>query len=199
MFKSLQVCGTSGSGKTTLVRELINRMDDVHHMGETFQRAKMKKPKICRWYEGTYQDTKIIVLGDYNKTCGGCDTIPSVQIVADMLDHMNSVGVGICVFEGLMLSHMVGTVGAKQLEMGAENHWRAYLDTSLFTCLENVVARRRAAGNLKPLNTANTTADWPRVVNSRRKWEGQGGIAHTIQFDQAWQDFDHLLGALCHE
>ena len=193
MIKSLQVCGTSGSGKTTLVRQLYeeSNCEPIIWLDTKTKTPTMlvtSKPLVS---VGEHPDLgRIFVLGSYATVCGGCDTIPSVKIVAQALRDLDaSYNGGICVFEGLMISHMIGTVGEAQKELGVERHWRAYLDTELSQCLENVLARRKARGQTKPFNPANTQADWPRVRQSRSNWITQGGTAVNISYENAWSDF----------
>jgi len=175
MFKSLQICGTSGSGKTTVVRALMEdcgaepiRMND-----------KGTKPII---YAGDHPDGyRMYFLGSYETVCGGCDTINGVAVVAQLLQDLHDEEVeDICIFEGLMHSHMVGTIGAKQKELGVENHHRAFLDTPLQVCLDRVVQRRRERGQSKPFNPSNTQKDWPRVQQCQFNCENQGMRTHTI-------------------
>lgn len=193
MFQSLQVCGTSGSGKTTLVRKLLELSNAepirYNHNG--------KKPTV---YSGLWQDERILFLGSYETTCGGCDTIPSVRIVAELLqsldeENRNASGCedAICIFEGLMISHMVGTVGAMQVNLGLERHHRAYLSTPIGDCLSRVINRRLAAGNNKPFNPLNTQKDWPRVMQCKFNCEKQGFNVHTINYECAWDDFTAIL------
>jgi GTPase SAR1 family protein len=193
-MKSLQICGTSGSGKTTLVRRL---MEDS---GATvFSTNARGKPLL---YTGHLMNpammADVFFLGSYEKTCGGCDTIPSVSIVAGMLRELAEVTkdyarAPIVIFEGLMISHMLGTVGEAQRELGLERHWRAYLDTELRQCLENVIARRAARGQSKPFNPTNTQNDWPRVRNSREKAIAEGFTVRDLRYEHAYDD---CLGVL---
>ena len=187
MLKSLQVCGTSGSGKTTLVRRLL----DETNITSVRPTPNVKKHKPLMYF-GLWDELPVAIMGSYESTCGGCDTIPSVKIVAGLLEEYQHSQF-VLVFEGLMISHMIGTVGAMQMQLGLNNHWRAYLDTSLEQCLANVQARRDARGITKPFNPENTTKDWPRVRQSKANWEAQGCIAHDIRYDHAWDDFVDLL------
>lgn len=170
MFKSLQVCGTSGSGKTTLLKQLL-----LESTPKVIASNSRGKPLV---YEGEWRGGTIFVFGSYESVCGGCDTIPKVGIVADLLTNLHlQQRDGIAVFEGLMISHMIGTVGLCQQELGVERHWRAYLDTELRQCLDNVLARRKERGQTEPFNPTNTQKDWPRVRQSRDNWIKQGGVA----------------------
>lgn len=207
MVKSLQICGTSGSGKTTLVRGLFNQMCpqpimwlDGNGKDKPYAIRNTKAKKVAV-YEGEHCDQFFLILGSYETTCGGCDTIPSVKIVARLLDTINTIprfNDHVCIFEGLMLSHMIGTVGAKQEELGLQHHWRAYLDTPLNVCLDRVAERRRAAGNTKPFNPANTQKDWPRVRQSRENWMNMGGIHRDIDHADAEVQFHDAIRDLIH-
>jgi hypothetical protein len=196
---SLQICGTSGSGKTTAMRSILDKANC---------RPFLKEGNKVRMYKGElhspphmekYDPIEIMVLGSYETVCGGCDTIPSVKIVADYLyDLSESEDEGLLLFEGLMLSHMVGTVGEAQ-KTAPGHHWRAFLDTPLNVCLDRVLERRKARGMTKPFNPTNTQKDWPRVRQCRENCARQGipvrDINHRFANEQLesviWELVDH--------
>ncbi|RKZ06169.1 hypothetical protein DRQ25_14520 [Candidatus Fermentibacteria bacterium] len=196
MFKSLQICGTSGSGKTTIVRAVMEDCGAEPIEWITYQK---RDSKVAGWdankngvgkpliYAGDHPDGyRLYFLGSYETVCGGCDTINGVGIVADVLQYLHDEEAsGICIFEGLMHSHMVGTIGAKQKELGSENHQRAFLDTPLDVCLARVIQRRRDRGQSKPFNPANTQKDWPRVQQCQFNCDKQGMVTHTIFYEDA--------------
>lgn len=193
MFKSLQICGTSGSGKTTIVRALML----VCNAEAIRWNEKGTKPVM---YAGDHPDgTRMYFLGSYETVCGGCDTINGVAVVAQLLQDLHDEGAdGICIFEGLMHSHMVGTIGAKQIELGVENHQRAFLDTPLKVCLDRVLQRRAESARLKgklvkPFNTANTQKDWPRVRQCMFNCEKQGIIVHDVFYKSATEAIMQII------
>ena len=203
MLKSIQVCGTSGSGKTTLVRRLY-KDSGAHPIAwldtktKTIQKHPTKKPIISVGHHPFHG--KLYFLGSYESVCGGCDTIPSVKLVAECLQILHDqYADGVCLFEGLMISHMIGTVGDQQCSMGLNNHWRAYLDTELRQCLDNVLERRKARGQTKPFNPSNTQKDWPRVRQSRDNWIKLGGVVRDLRFQQAQHDLDRAIEDLRHD
>lgn len=186
MFKSIQVSGTSGSGKTTLVRHYLESSGAV-----PLRFNEKNKPTV---YAGLWEGKPLFFLGHYLTTSGGCDTIPSVKIVASLLQALdNDYGNGICLFEGLMISHMVGTVGAMQVELGVENHVRAFLDTPLDICLARVQGRRDARGNTKPFNPDNTIKDHPRVIAARDNCEKVDIKTFTINYENAVNSLAEIM------
>jgi ABC-type dipeptide/oligopeptide/nickel transport system ATPase component len=150
--------GTSGSGKTTIVRAIM-----AEAKAEPY-RFSEKKPLI---YRGELLWTPLYVLGSYASTCGGCDTIDSVHKVAAMLQElMGDPEPKIVVYEGLMISHMIGTVGLVAKLYG-DRHVMGFLDTPLSVCLERVQQRRDARGTTKPFNPTNTIKDHASVQRCR--------------------------------
>lgn len=161
MQYSYQLRGTNGSGKTTVARFLLA--------------ASGAKPDLIRdgkikAYRGMLPfSTPLIILGSYEKVCGGCDTISSVQEVADLLgQYMTNLENGIVFFEGLMISHMLGTVGKAQMELPGK-HYLAFLDTPLDVCIDRVIKRRTARGDVREFNSRNVTVDHPRVISSKNR------------------------------
>ena len=195
-IKVLNLRGTNGSGKTFVARELLSytkstvyRIRDIH--GES---RGGRKPII---YKGSYAGLPYYTLGSYEANCGGCDTIPSVKIVADLLREFKT-GYGILFYEGLMISHMIGTVGAAAKEYG-RNHVMAFLDTPLDVCIERVKKRRLARGDERPFNPKNVEADWPRVRAARQNAINQGFNIVDIGYNDAFVETLHVLNEFVSE
>ncbi len=110
-----------------------------------------RKRPLYYYSSSDWPDT--VVLGHYESPCGGCDTVGSAAAVYELTTRLLAERPGVNVLqEGLLLSEDV--------------KWTAempdvvclFLVTDLDQCLDNIKARRAAAGNgkeLKPDNTAN--------------------------------------------
>lgn len=183
---SYQLRGTNGSGKTHVARYLLeeSKAKPILHLG-----------KKVRAYQGRLDGNPLFILGSYETACGGCDTISSVQEVADLLrllmtnnDDADCFEVskehGIVFFEGLMISHMLGTVGAMQEKLGKDKNVLAFLDTPLDKCIEHVTTRRMKRGDHRPFDPKNVIKDHPRVHQSKDNARKQG----FMTVDIPWQD-----------
>jgi hypothetical protein len=184
---SYQLRGTNGSGKTRVARHLIevSNAQPCLHLG-----------RKVRAYKGMLDDTPIFILGSYETQCGGCDTIGSVQEVADLLrlfmtndNDLNCFQVspedGIVFFEGLMISHMLGTVGACQARLGKDKNILSFLDTPLDKCIEHVMTRRMMRKDERPFDPKNVVKDHPRVAQCRKNAIDQGYKVSDIHWKRA--------------
>tara|TARA_R110002167_G_scaffold42421_9_gene128756 strand:+ start:1822 stop:2427 length:606 start_codon:yes stop_codon:yes gene_type:complete len=188
-MKYLNIRGTSGTGKTHATKALMEYSEAVPYM-----HTEKGKPLV---YKGQVMSIPVYFLGSYKTSCGGCDTIPSVKIVAGLLDTLtNEHEHGTIVFEGLMISHMIGTVGAKLKELGVEKSILAFLDTDIETAIQRVKDRRLAAGNTKPLNEDNTRKDHPRVIAARNNAIEQGFQVYDIDHKNAVEVTKTLLNKM---
>lgn len=178
--KAFNLRGTNGSGKTHVARALLAEMNA--EPCEYFGRK-------IRSYIGTWEQWRVVVFGSYETQCGGCDTIPSVKIVAEMLqDYMSRPGVDLVFYEGLMISHMIGTVGAVAKTFG-NRHAMGFLNTPLGVCIDRVRARRVERGaDGAGFDPRNIIADHPRVLGARRNAIAQGFKVCDVEYSAA---FDH--------
>ncbi len=177
------VRGTSGSGKTTVVRALLDKnfWNGVYVEGR-------KKPL---YYLSESKSPQIAVLGHYEATCGGCDTIGSAPEVYNLI-HLLPPGIDAVVAEGLLLSE--------------DKKWTTYLadegcdvrviflSTPLESCLDRVRKRREKAGNDKPLNVANTTNRVGVIERARRNLLESGIICRRASSEQALEIVERWLG-----
>lgn len=161
MKYSYQLRGTNGSGKTFVANYLLNASNAVPEL-------RTNKGKI-RSYRGVFHGIPFVLLGSYETKCGGCDTISSVAEVAHLLNlYMNNVAdPGVVFFEGLMISHMLGTVGKMQAQLGKARSVLAFLDTPLHECIRRVEHRRLSRGDAREFDTRNIIVDYPRVVGAK--------------------------------
>jgi len=187
-MKAFNLRGTNGSGKTHIARLLIGMS------GAAPVDLIAKKPLV---YRGRLFDKPFYILGSYVTQCGGCDTIPSVSIVAKLLtDLRNSGEDGIVFYEGLMISHMIGTVGNTVKDWG-KDHIMGFLDTPVETCIARVKARRLEKGNFKPFDPNKTLVKDYSAVRAARKNAIRGGfVVEDIDHMNALQNVVKLLGEM---
>lgn len=186
-MKSYNLRGTNGSGKTFVARELLKLSN---------AKPSLFLGKKVRAYQGKLFDAPFYILGSYETQCGGCDTISDVATVAELL-RMYMTGFddnrviksnsapGIVFFEGLMISHMLGTVGAMQTKLGKDNNVLAFLNTPLDVCIQRVERRRKERGDDRPFDPKNVIKDWPRVQSCKEKAIREKYRVSTVFYDKA--------------
>lgn len=182
MPKAFNLRGTNGSGKTFVARALIEQFH-----AEPCEYSERGKVRSYLGSVGSAEEARpIIFIGSYLAQCGGCDTIPSVSIVADMLrSYLRNSQLGLVFYEGLMISHMIGTVGAAAKEWG-HDHVMGFLDTPLEVCVSRVRARREERGaDGAGFDPKNIVADWPRVRAARQNAINQGFTVVDVPHENA--------------
>jgi hypothetical protein len=168
----INIRGNSGSGKTFLTREFMKKCTPPESWDNTGE------PDQSLMFEGQFW----VVLGRYGNVCGGCDTIKTQAEIVRRIKFYTKEGAHIWV-EGLILSTIYGTVGEFSERYG--DRWVfAYLNTPIETCIERIKARRRAAGNEKPLNETNTRARVSTILRNREIVESHGRRTMTL----SWRD-----------
>lgn len=135
----IQIRGTSGSGKTWVMRRVME------YLG-AWKPVYVEGRKRPLYY--IHERRSLLVLGSYESTCGGCDTIGSARAVYDLLKATQPTDHVLC--EGLLLSEDVKW--SSQLS-GLRV---IFLTTPLERCLEQIRSRRAESGNSKPLSEYNT-------------------------------------------
>lgn len=149
----IQIRGTSGSGKSTLVRNLIAAAD--HKI--KFKEEGRKQPiGYLLGFDNSDVSLQITVPGHYETACGGCDTIPSMDRVFELVTTGTIMtNVSHCVFEGLLASEEVRRT--VELHKAFPGQLRViHLTTPVEECLASIRARREARGDTRPLKEDNT-------------------------------------------
>ena len=98
----VQLAGTNGSGKSTPLRELYRMSESKYYINDSTGVA-------ATWL----QDMGIVVLGNYENDCGGCDTLTGhgglariTAVLEQLLNDEILLGIPI-VFEGLLVASYV--------------------------------------------------------------------------------------------
>jgi adenylate kinase family enzyme len=196
-MRAFNLRGTNGSGKTYVAKALL---------AETNARVAQLTPKVGirkqkpLVYEGKYKGFPIFFFGSYETACGGCDTIQPFSILPGLLDHaMQKKSRGLVFYEGLLVSHMIGSVGEVAKKYN-DKHVMGFLDTPLKTCIERVMHRRIERGTTKPFDPERTLKpDYQRVLQAKANALSQGFRVVTILHDSAIADVKDWLDTLLQE
>lgn len=157
----VKLMGNSGSGKTTAVRQLMDLAQEVTPLREGLR---------VKGYRLDFEDgPRTYVLGSYENTCGGLDTIRTADEVIDLV--VRYAPLGNIVMEGLLSSTYIGKLG--EFLMSYPTNW-VFLDTPLEECIERVKARRLLAGDSRPFNEENTRNRAKPIAAARIKLLNRG-------------------------
>ena len=184
--------GTNGTGKSTVAHHLIQKAKASPL--EFWPNTRKPKPKA---YGGEWKGVPIVILGSYATQCGGMDTITDINDARDLIiDYGTDDRYPIMFYEGLFISHCMGTVAAALDEAGLKERLiMGYLDTPLEECLRRVHHRRAERGNTKPFKEQNVIDDFQRVDWNRAKATREGWNTYWVDHQNAIKDVERWLNA----
>ncbi len=166
----INIRGTSGSGKTHLVRQL---MEQYPHR-RVYNEAGRRQP--IGYVFSHPEGRKLAVVGHYETACGGCDTIPKMEHIFELVRESAMAGYDV-IFEGLLISadvnrhvelHKWAQAAGMPMEVVA-------LTTPLQECLDSVNARRAARNpDLPPVRERNTISKFNGVRKSLERLRAAG-------------------------
>jgi cytidylate kinase len=181
--------GTSGSGKTTVARKFLTdypckALPDPN------------KPKKHWGYEVDLSkeglNEKLYVLGSYQTTCGGTDSIPTQKEIAERA--LTAHDRGHVLIEGLLLSKVGPGAITTQMLKPTGAYVAAMLDTPLRVCLDRVQKRRDERGETKEFNPQNTISAHKSTYDACVNLHNDGGVRiitidHTDAFNETLDIF----------
>jgi len=149
--------GCNGSGKSSVAKALLNTKSK--HVVE----HKKKRPLV---YTAEHGGASWAILGNYENACGGMDTISDKYERLELVRrYANEEDMGVVFFEGLITGKTYGAFGDMSENDG--NAWLyAFMDTPFDVCVERVMQRRSAAGNMAPFDPERTMRSTFRSVES---------------------------------
>lgn len=149
----IKLGGCNGSGKTSVAKAVMELADCLPF---TYKGVK----KSPNFYDGQWQGRPVVVLGSYETTCGGMDTISDKDERLAFVKWAveNADDNAIIFFEGLMTGKTYGALGEmSEAHRTLGTPWLyAFMDTPFEVCVERVLARRKAAGNDAPFDPERT-------------------------------------------
>jgi len=149
----ISIRGTSGTGKTTLARRVLFD-EGVYGPARQVYKERRRVPLYYVREALAPGRRGIAILGSYENTTGGCDTISGNDIPFEMMRVIHDSYD--CFFEGLLMSAEQHRT-AKLHRDGYPVHL-FYLNLSLEECLRSVEIRRAARGVTAPLNPKTTAS-----------------------------------------
>jgi hypothetical protein len=185
--------GTSGAGKTELVRRIMATYGwPCRRLVEPMYRPSRRHPLAYR-LQHPASGRALAVLGHYEATSGGCDTVRAsdggidgvFRLVADFARSGHDV-----LLEGLALSHDVERSAALACEH--ELHVLC-LNTPPQQCAANLVVRRRLGRKAEATLLRRVAAERARLDEMCEALEASARV-ERLGFDQALARAQMLLG-----
>ena len=141
----INIRGTSGSGKTTLVRSFLSE--------GSWNKWTDEKGKVLAYFD---ENQKLAIIGSYENTCGGCDTIKTQNEIEQRVEAFVDCGYNV-IFEGLLASTLSSRYEkfSKRISEKADVIF-CYLDTPIEECLKRIQKRREERGAKTEFNPKNT-------------------------------------------
>lgn len=162
----LNVRGTSGSGKSTLAREVMTLYGGTRLH---FKEEGRKRP--LGYVLRAPERRPLAVIGSYESSCGGCDTINCYDRCFALARQSHGTGCDV-LMEGLLLSEE--TQRTIRVHQDGIPIVVLHLTVDIEECIASVKARRLADGNEKPLNEANTRRRVAVIERAVAKLEAAG-------------------------
>jgi hypothetical protein len=179
--------GVSGSGKTELVRRLIGasgRCEAIYRNGRHLP--------IAYRLEHPFGGRPVVVVGDYTKKCGGCDTIPErdggLDEIFRLASECSSRGSNV-ILEGLTVSseHRRSIKLAEIQPMCV-----LLLSTPLEKAAKNLVARRHLRRATLPI-VANDLVTQAKAIELACEKLRSDARVERLGFDSALRRIRELL------
>lgn len=176
--------GTSGSGKSSVVRAVMKR----YYQQDPLQQIERKRPTGYLLQRDPENDgPDLIVIGHYETPCGGCDTIPSLDLIYEYVREAAHRGCDV-LFEGLLISPELTRTIALHHEFPDQVHIIG-LDVPLEDCLDGIMSRRHArakdGADVKDVNPKNTTAKWKQTKSACARLTTEGLQVQMLGRDAA--------------
>lgn len=184
----INIRGTGGSGKTTLA----NRIMELYDAREEKRDEVEGRQRVVAYLLTKSLRVPLYVLGKYTTATGGCDTLPNLDLVYELVRQSAGHPAHV-LFEGIMASEEVTrAVACHKAHPG--QLLVVQLATPLEVCLASIRARREARGEEKPLNPKNTTERLKRVQRACDRLKAAGVAVERLDRDAAFTRVVDALG-----
>jgi hypothetical protein len=170
----LNIRGTSGQGKTTIARAVMAKYPERIPIKAAGLFGNIAPDKLIGYVcQGTNDHNRLGVIGKYETACGGCDTLPSIQTVYDIIyKFLEKLGPNSDIlYEGLV----VQSDTRRAIEL-AKKHPMVILtlNESLEICQKAIQARRDAKGSTKSFHRDLGADEYSRMSAQKRRFLDAG-------------------------
>lgn len=179
----ISIRGSNGAGKTWVARRVMDRAE-----GDFKKKITLANGVLINVYKD------FVILGSYDRVCGGCDTIKTPQMVWDAVvecaEHSNVIYEGVIVgnvYEPtLILNERLKAIQARLVPI--------CLNTPFEQCVANVNARRAVEGKPPIEKTDNILTNDKKNISSARKLHTAGFEPHWVSAEEAVEVILRELG-----
>lgn len=187
----INVSGSNGSGKSTIVKTAMSWFDRA----EPLMVPNRKRP--CAYTCVRKGGRKLFVLGHYETSCGGCDTLAGLfpeKMLTNIYSWIRSAyseEVDI-LYEGLIVESDVRRV----VELKEDGFPVVVLsiDISLEKCIEAVVERRHERGNFAEFNPKNVISKYRHCMRRRQRFIDAGVRTEVLTREKCIEFIQNALG-----
>ena len=174
----IDIRGTNGSGKSHIVHEILRRHPVT---GGFVVEANGDTADVLH-----VEPLNLFILGDYDKVCGGCDGIPTQDLIEACVREFADKGT--VLLEGLLVGHTFERWNRLAMDLQPIPYKFLFLDTPEQVCIDRVKARRLARGNDKPYDPKNLTKDWHQCRRVKERLEQAGRDVAWLRHESAPAD-----------
>jgi len=172
MSKVICIRGTNGSGKSWVARKIMETAD-----ADFVKKATLSNGVLVNVYK------TFVVLGSYDRQCGGCDTVKKPQFVWDAV--VECAAYTNVVYEGVIVSNVFEPtmILVERLKALQAEYIPICLSTSFEQALININHRREATGKGELEKTVNVMTNHKKHISSAKK-------LHMVGLSPQWVSSD---------
>lgn len=177
------VHGTNGSGKSTLARGVLAAAGGIAE----YVPVKSGKQGKSGW---TGTPRGVVLLGSYHRACGGVDGFSPYALIHEVLQ-------GHAEFKTQVFAEGLITPGVETCTQFATYFDRAVfiaLSTPIDTCIQNVLARRKRVGNVKPYTPEKLISKHASALRWADRLAAVGLETYKMPYREAYEFSLELLG-----
>lgn len=166
MNVAVNIRGTGGSGKTVVARTIAKLYESKKPVYQVGRKQPVR-------YVLSHPDRRPLeMLGHYETACGGCDTLPNLDYIYELVRKALEEGHDV-MYEGMLVSEDWRRADALGKDFPNQLHV-IHLGTPVNECIDSINERRRRKNpNAAPVKPDNTRNRAKRIRSAHRRLEAQ--------------------------